>query len=241
MNGDYLLTGKLFCGKCKTPMIGTSGTSKAGARYYYYRCKKCRRNVRKDIIEANVADDVIAALSDEATREKIADMVAEIEQDTGAKPQSEIIRSELHDIELSFDRIWQAIEGGYAPPGGKERVKELTKRKELLEDELRVAVSIESVTVDRNRILFWLEDIAQEEDPETLIEVFVSKVVLVGDDDLHIAFTFEGGDDDIGQIVDDSGGVRVNGPELHHGNLIGPGAVASGPIFAWSALLSEEM
>lgn len=97
-------------------------------------------------------------------------------------------------------------------------MKELTKRKELLEDELRVAVSIESVTVDRNRILFWLEDIAQEEDPETLIEVFVSKVVLVGDDDLHIAFTFEGGDDDIGQIVDDSGGVRVNGPELHHGN-----------------------
>ena len=79
-------------------------------------------------------------------------------------------------------------------------------------------MSIESVTVDRNRILFWLEDIAQEEDPETLIEVFVSKVVLVGDDDLHIAFTFEGGDDDIGQIVDDSGGVRVNGPELHHGN-----------------------
>ncbi len=217
---NYALTGKLFCGKCKTPMIGTSGTSKAGARYYYYRCKKCRRNVRKDIIEANVADDVIAALSDEATREKIADMVAEIEQDTGAKPQSEIIRSELHDIELSFDRIWQAIEGGYAPPGGKERVKELTKRKELLEDELRVAVSIESVTVDRNRILFWLEDIAQEEDPETLIEVFVSKVVLVGDDDLHIAFTFEGGDDDIGQIVDDSGGVRVNGPELHHGTNI---------------------
>ena len=53
---NYALTGKLFCGKCKTPMIGTSGTSKAGARYYYYRCKKCRRNVRKDIIEANVAD-----------------------------------------------------------------------------------------------------------------------------------------------------------------------------------------
>ncbi|RDB88039.1 hypothetical protein C1868_15835, partial [Eggerthella lenta] len=45
-------------------------------------------------------------------------------------------------------------------------------------------------------------------------------VVLVGDDDLHIAFTFEGGDDDIGQIVDDSGGVRVNGPELHHGTNI---------------------
>lgn len=215
---NYALTGKLYCGKCKAPMIGTSGTSKAGTRYYYYRCKKCRRNVRKDIIEANVADAVIAALSDEATREKIADLVAEIETDTGAKPQSEIIKSELHEIELSFDRVWKAIEEGYAPPGGKERVEELTRRKELLEEELRVALSIENVTVDRDRILFWLENIAQEKDPETLIEVFVSKVVLVGDDDLHIVFTFEGGDDDIGQIVDESGGVRISGPELHHGN-----------------------
>ena len=35
---EFLLTGKLFCGTCKTQMIGTSGTSKTGAIHRYYTC-----------------------------------------------------------------------------------------------------------------------------------------------------------------------------------------------------------
>ncbi len=37
-NEDFLLTGKLFCGCCRSKMIGVSGTSKTGAIYYYYAC-----------------------------------------------------------------------------------------------------------------------------------------------------------------------------------------------------------
>ena len=33
---DYLLTGKLFCGKCGKPMVGICGTSKTGTRHHYY-------------------------------------------------------------------------------------------------------------------------------------------------------------------------------------------------------------
>lgn len=32
-NADFLLTGKLWCGKCDTPMTGTSGTGKSGKVY----------------------------------------------------------------------------------------------------------------------------------------------------------------------------------------------------------------
>ncbi|MDD5987735.1 MAG: zinc ribbon domain-containing protein [Eubacteriales bacterium] len=65
---SFLLTGKLFCGTCKTQMIGTSGTSKTGAIHRYYtcanainRCGSCdRKNIQKDLIE----DAVIAACRD---------------------------------------------------------------------------------------------------------------------------------------------------------------------------------
>ena len=69
---DYLLTGVLYCGECKSPMIGTSGTSGAGSTYRYYRCtespKSCnKKNVKKEYIESLVfslckellTDDVI--------------------------------------------------------------------------------------------------------------------------------------------------------------------------------------
>lgn len=36
---DYLLTEKLFCGKCGAMMVGVSRTSRTGTRHHYYYCK----------------------------------------------------------------------------------------------------------------------------------------------------------------------------------------------------------
>jgi DNA invertase Pin-like site-specific DNA recombinase len=35
---DYILTGKLYCGLCGSPMVGDGGTSRSGKVYYYYTC-----------------------------------------------------------------------------------------------------------------------------------------------------------------------------------------------------------
>ena len=35
---DFILSGKLVCGDCKRFMVGVSGTSKTGAKHYYYTC-----------------------------------------------------------------------------------------------------------------------------------------------------------------------------------------------------------
>ena len=40
---DYILSGNLFCGCCKQPMVGESGTSVTGTIYYYYNCLSRRR------------------------------------------------------------------------------------------------------------------------------------------------------------------------------------------------------
>ena len=43
----YLLTGKLYCGKCETEMVADGGTSKTGVQRHYYICKR-RRNKKAD-------------------------------------------------------------------------------------------------------------------------------------------------------------------------------------------------
>lgn len=204
--GEYALTGKLYHGGCDAPMVGTSGTGKGGATYYYYRCRSCRKTVRRDIVESAVAEAVVNALSNPATREKIADLMMELEQNKDVKPQTEVIKDELQGIELAYSRIWKAIEEGCAPPGGKERIDELAGRQKMLEDELRVAQSVEAARLERDRVLFWLENMAAQLDEQTIISVFVASVVLV-DDDLHIVFTFNDDADVTNPLLNDGGGV----------------------------------
>ena len=70
---DYLLTGKLFCGECGSPMVGMSGWGKKGSKvYHYYRCNKrenpsCRmRKIRKDVIEEIILAEARKIYADEA-------------------------------------------------------------------------------------------------------------------------------------------------------------------------------
>ena len=66
----YVLTGKLICGHCKTPMVSDGGTNRDGSRRYYYACKKMKKHacdkkrVEKDIVELNVTIAVKSHYSD---------------------------------------------------------------------------------------------------------------------------------------------------------------------------------
>ena len=207
---DFRLTGKLYDGRDGSPMVGTSGTGHLGKVYYYYRCRECRRTVRRDVIEADVADVVRAALGDPANREKIARLMVEFERErSGEAPQSSRIEGELRGIELAYDNIWKAIEAGVAPPGGKERIDGLRERQRVLEEELEVARRLESVRLDEGRVLFWLESMSAKLDDETVLRLFVSRVTLGEDGGFEVSFTFD-------ETGDDGGGVRPDSPGLHH-------------------------
>lgn len=68
---NYILTTKLFCGKCKSTMVGTSGTSQNGTIYKYYVCsnvlkKKCnKKNISKQLLEDLVVNECRSILTDE--------------------------------------------------------------------------------------------------------------------------------------------------------------------------------
>ena len=196
---SYLLTGKLFDGTDGEPMTGTCGTGSSGRTYRYYRCRACGRRVGALDVEGRAAAIVRAAVSDPASRERIADLMDEYERERGeVRPQSEVIAEELARIERSFANIWRAIEEGTAPPGGAERVDELKRRKAALTDELTVAREAEARRIDRGRVLFWLEKMAAEGDDEQLLRAFASRVVYSGPDgkrSVRVALAFADGEE----------------------------------------------
>ena len=84
---EYLLTTKLFCGKCKCMMAGESGTSQNETTYRYYKCpgvkyhRGCdKKTVRKDWIEDRVIQQIKAVIFDDDLIEKLADMVIKVQE-----------------------------------------------------------------------------------------------------------------------------------------------------------------
>ena len=199
---EFPLTGKLYCAGCGAQMSGVSGTSKSGKSYFYYKCRKCRRTVRRDVIEEVVVDMTYEAVKRTDVRKRIAKTWAlheEDEKERSAPPESYLIKKEMKRIDAAFERIWQAIEEGIAPPGGRERTDELKRRKSELEARLRIAEKAEGFTPDIDAVLLWLDDLASDTPPLEVLNEFVRFAEIDGErvtvffmfDDLPDDFTPE--------------------------------------------------
>lgn len=193
---EFPLSGKLYCSKCGMPMSGTSGTSCTGSVYHYYRCRKCRRTIRRDLVEDAVCDLTLQAVARNDVRKRIASCMA-----AGAAEQPEkesptyAIKKEIKRIDRTFERIWQAIENGIAPPGGRERTEELQRRRSELEAELRIAEAQEEFTVGVDELMLWLDDAAEELTPEVILSTFV-RFTEIGRDEVRVYFAFDSYGDD---------------------------------------------
>lgn len=206
----FVLTGKLFCGLCGCSMIGDSGTSAAGASYYYYSCfnhKKRRtcakRSVRKDWIEREVVritaqtvltDDMIAA---------IAARVADVQrQEYEEASELGYLRQRLDSCEAGIRNIMRAIEAGILTESTGARLRELEAerdqlRADIAREELRPAPMTEA------QIAFFLESFrgGDVEDPEyrqRIIDTFVRRVYLYDD---RIVITYNTGTRDAAGAV----------------------------------------
>ena len=189
---EFPLSGKLYCARCGMPMAGTSGTSKNGSAYHYYKCRKCRRTVRRDLIEDAVVDMTYEAVKQADVRKRIAKTLAgyEAERATEEKPESYFIKKEIRRIDTAFERIWQAIEDGIAPPGGRERTTELKRQRAELEARLRVAEQSEALEPSVDDVLLWLDDLANDTTPLEILNEFVRFVEINGKD-VTVYFMFD--------------------------------------------------
>ena len=231
-NMEYMLTGKLFCGYCLDPMVGTSGTSRNGTMYYYYRCKNnaekhtCRKKpVRKDLIETLVVSSLKACITKDENIEWMTDLVMKYRDKIIAESDLGYLEEKLQDTKASIKNIMKAIEAGIITESTKTRLEELEKeQKELLSSILIEKRSIPDAS--RDHVRFYFEQFRNGEVDDSkyqraLIRNFLRAVYLYDD---YIKITFDFDEDDTGveiPIEDDSNATKeasvlISSPEGHH-------------------------
>ncbi len=200
---DYLLTTKLFCGTCKSFMVGESGTSQSKQVYHYYRCvnskqkKECtsrHKSIKKLWLEDAVINAVMEKIMDDSFVGKLADSVFELQQRESS--ELPILRSQLQDAEKGIQNMLNAIQAGIITPSTKQRLEELEKVK----DELEISITKEEMQkplIPRDMVVKWIcrfrvLDITQLDERRRLIDSFVNSVV-VYDDYILITFNYKDG------------------------------------------------
>ena len=221
---EYILTGKLYCGKCGEAMVGRSGTSKSGAKYCYYQClsqmykRGCHKKaVRKDLIEGIVLGRIHEVLDNPELLEAIVDKTWEYYQkeDTDTA-EMEAMQAQLEATEKAVGRLVKSVEEGMPFDLVKARLEELEGQKAALKKALAERELARAVKLTRDHIQFFLEKLrdTDREDPEVqkrLIDTFV-RAIFVYDD--HILITLNYSEEGQAKVEDvkkasDSGTVAV--------------------------------
>jgi len=197
----YLLTGKIFCGHCNSTMSGVSGTSKERIIYRYYQCinskkKTCaKKRVSKEFIESVVVDTAMKIFGNKPLMTRIVDTCYELQSTRSARLPA--LKSQLNQTKNEIDNVMNAIKIGVVTKTTKSTLERLEQEQENLE----IAIAkeqIERPIIGKEQIRFWLDkfaktDIADAEQKQRLIDVFVNSVY-VYDDKMVIVFNYKDGE-----------------------------------------------
>ena len=124
---SYLLTTKLFCGKC--------GNAK---RHGKAHCDL--KAIRKEPLERFVVETAIKVIFSDEIIEQLIDLIMEAQQQENTRLP--VLKDQLRDTEKRLANLLEAIEQGILTPTTKQRLDELETRKEalntsILEEELK--------------------------------------------------------------------------------------------------------
>lgn len=245
VNGDYLLTGKLFCGHCKSPMTGISGTSRSGNLHYYYVCQKRRtektcekKNLRRDDIELQVAKAIKRRTLDDDTINWIADSVVEYSQHQESASGIGLLEDQLKDTQRSIKNLMAAIEQGIITPTTKARLMELEKEQSDIDRKITMAKA-DVIPVNRDQLVGWLKklqagDVHDKKYQAELFDTFLIAVYVYdnpdGQDYMKVVFNYAGSKNTVEIPLDPSvidnvenietGAVRLSSAQVHQKNRL---------------------
>ena len=189
-NTDYYLSGKLYCGYCKSKMTGYSGTGRHGQKFHYYRCpnKSCEKeNERKDILENLVVDIVVEQV---LNSDKLDDWIRnsiKIYYKSFEDKDKEIsmIKNNIFGVKKKIDNVVNALTNiGYSEPL-HEQLSSLEKQKQSLETDLAIKESniprpISTVMM-KKMFLHYKKNSKEPEAIKAIIDLLVHKVIKYND------------------------------------------------------------
>lgn len=205
---EYLLAGKLFCGHCKAPMVGVSGTGKSGRKFYYYYCpnnrgrkKECEKDqVPRDWLENLAADATIKYILQEGTLREVSQKVfAAQELQNDRRAEFDFYNKKLAENKKAIQGILKAIESGVVTESLPARLKELEQERTVLEGEVEY-LKAAAPEFTEDQILFMLMQFVDPKEGEDdqawrrrVITCFISEVYL-WNDKVVIFFNISGPD-----------------------------------------------
>lgn len=203
---EYLLTTKLYCGKCKRFMVGECGTSKGNNKTYrYYKCagakkyKDCKKKpVKKEWIEDLVIESIKKIIFNDEVIDNIANSLVEAQKkENTALP---LLQKDYAEIQKGIDNLVNAIQMGIVTASTKERLESLEKQR----TEISIRISQEELrypTITKDEIVFWIQRFRELNTNNLshrrrLIDSFINSIYLY-DDKMVITFNYSEGTETI--------------------------------------------
>lgn len=191
---QYLLSGKLLCGKCGGLMTGDSGKGKLGKIYNYYKCFTKKRNKqkcdKKSISKEYIEDIVFTATQNffmQIDLKALAKKITEIyNKSIEENHELKALEKEIADINKKLKNLLSAIENGIFNDTTNQRMKELEISKKELEEKIAQTSAQSIQPFNEEQIYAYLlsfKDIDQNniKAKQRLIDMFVNRVVLYDD------------------------------------------------------------
>lgn len=194
---EYILTTKMFCGKCNEAMVGICGTSRNGDIYKYYMCmgrrkKKCsRNNIPKNLIEdfvVNQCKEILSESNIDLISKKVYSMCQEKNQHNCLL---NALEKKMRTLDKNIENLIKAIEAGQNIDLINKKINE--NRIELEEvKKQHLAESRKIINLTEEKIKVFLEglrdnDIDSMNSRRILINLFINKIY-VYDEDVTIIF-----------------------------------------------------
>lgn len=202
----YWLTSKLYCGHCKRPMSGMSGTSETGKKYYYYRCttKGCKKkNIAKEEIERQVEYLLKQLIMDSGSVASYA--IYKLEAYKASHPVNTAVLNGLEDrerdIQKGISNIVSTIGKGVLSDALVARLQELEEQKKQIVE----TIAVEKIRLERaddeNSIRAYFDKFANSDltdisTKKAMLDYFIDKIY-VYDDYLYVFVWYSTGKKEI--------------------------------------------
>ena len=202
---DYLLSDKLICGKCGSPMHGKSAYGKLKKKYNYYVCKNCidgqthcdLKPIRQEILEAIVLAKIEEIVFNDHMIEFITDAVWETYcKDDTRLGETKTVKNRIKEVQKSMANLMKSIEAGLFNDMIRNRMEELQAEENILKAELANLELANPLKLTRDHILYYLSrykemDLKDLESRKRIISTFVNSI-FVYDDHIVITFNYSG-------------------------------------------------
>ena len=199
---DYILTDKLFCGLCGSPMVGKSGNNHAGQKYMYYACSGklhksgcTKKAIRQDVIEELVLTEAHRIIQDDEIMGYIVDKTWEFYQQQDASAEEiKSLQRQLEAVEKSIGNLVRSIEAGLLNDAIVARMNELEGQKTALSKAIGEKELEQGFKLTRDHIQFFLEqfrdlNFEDRDCQRRLVDTFINSVHLY-EDKYIIAFNY---------------------------------------------------